>query len=261
MVPAHNMMKCLILCVLVYKYVKHQHQKVRLEDQRRRLRVDGNRPLRTKRKPDDFKIHNGPGIWDDFKVLFYMESRRKFTRLQIKYLEKEFQSNFRLTVKSFIYVANAIRPSLVRQPGARGPEPTPCELQLAICLYQLATGFSHKAVALAFRNSLSTAHVLRTMRTVPKAIHKHLNHLICFPSTRSQMEAIASVFERRTLIPGMIGAIDCSHIRVTPRRRDQGSYMNRKGFCSVILSAVCDYRGYFMSVDTGFPGRMADSTV
>lgn len=45
-------------------------------------------------------------------------------------------------------------------------------------------------------------------------------------------------------------------IQVAPSKRDD---YNRKSFHSVILQVVCDPRGYFMSIDVGFPGRMADS--
>lgn len=41
----------------------------------------------------------------------------------------------------------------------------------------------------------------------------------------------------------------------------QKSYFNRKSFYSIILSAVVDARGYFMSIDVGYPGRMSDSKV
>ena len=48
---------------------------------------------------------------------------------------------------------------------------------------------------------------------------------------------------------------------VAPPKRHQKSYYNRKKFYSVILSAVCDARGAFLSCDVGFPGRMSDSRV
>jgi DDE superfamily endonuclease len=75
------------------------------------------------------------------------------------------------------------------------------------------------------------------------------------------MDRVARAFERRSGIPKIIGAIDGSHIRVPPPKRMQKSYFNRKSFYSIILSAVVDARGYFMSVDVGYPGRMSDSKV
>lgn len=103
------------------------------------------------------------------------------------------------------------------------------------------------------------ATVARTVRLVTRAIVLNQQHLIHFPRTESGRRAIASVFELISLIPNIIGAIDGTHLRVSPKRKEQVSYINRKGFYSVLVSAVCDYRGYFMSVDVGFPGKMADT--
>jgi hypothetical protein len=75
------------------------------------------------------------------------------------------------------------------------------------------------------------------------------------------MDRNAQAFERRSGIRNIIGAIDGSHIRVPPPKKMQMSYFNRKSYYSIILSAVVDARGSFMSVDTGFPGRMSDSKV
>ena len=85
--------------------------------------------------------------------------------------------------------------------------------------------------------------------------------LISFPTSMAAFEQCASAFMRRSGIPNIIGAIDGSHIRVAPPKRHQKSYYNRKKFYSVILSAVCDARGAFLSCDVGFPGRMSGSRV
>ena len=85
--------------------------------------------------------------------------------------------------------------------------------------------------------------------------------LIKFPDSIAGFEQCARAFVARSGIPGIIGAIDGSHIRIAPPKRQQKRYYNRKSFYSVILSAVCDARGAFLSCDIGFPGRMSDSKV
>ena len=57
--------------------------------------------------------------------------------------------------------------------------------------------------------------------------------------------------QARSGIPNIIGAIDGSHIRVPPPKHLQHSYYNRKSFYSIILSAIVDPRGAFMSCDIG----------
>jgi len=109
---------------------------------------------------------------------------------------------------------------------------------------------------------LCGASTLRCVRLFTTSVVKRLTpHLIKFPESIAGFEQCARAFEARSGIPGIIGAIDGSHIRVAPPKRDQKSYYNRKSFYSVILSAVCDARGAFLCCDVGFPGRMSDSKV
>lgn len=215
---------------------------------------------RAARRPSTaFVLHPGRGLWDDFADLFDDDKRWALPPEHAFALESEFQKTFRLDRFAFMFVANAIRESVERQPGARGPEPMECERSLAICLLHLAHGYTYHTVCTNLRNGLCEATVGRTVRLVTRAIVLNLKHLIHFPRTEAGRSAIASVFELRSLIPNILGAIDGTHVRVSPKRREQLSYINRKGYYSVLVSAVCDYRGYFMSVDLGFPGKMGDS--
>jgi hypothetical protein len=112
------------------------------------------------------------------------------------------------------------------------------------------------------RNGLSETSTLRCIRLFTASVVKRLTpELIKFPDTIAGFERNARAFEARSGIPGIIGAIDGSHIRIAPPKREQKSYYNRKSFYSVILSAVCDARGAFMICDVGFAGRMSDSKV
>jgi hypothetical protein len=111
------------------------------------------------------------------------------------------------------------------------------------------------------RNGLSEASVMRFVVMVTSVIVNKLGRLIRFPDSASILQRLADSFEMRSGIPGIIGCVDGSHIRVHPKKRQQVYYLNRKGYCSVLLSAVVDPRGYFMNIDVGYPGRMGDSRV
>ncbi len=65
--------------------------------------------------------------------------------------------------------------------------------------------------------------------------------------------------ERRSGIPGIIGAIDGPHIRVQTKRSESQAYFNYKKYYTFLLSAVVDPRGLFMCADVGFPGRFHDA--
>lgn len=57
--------------------------------------------------------------------------------------------------------------------------------------------------------------------------------------------------------PHCIGAIDSTHIRIKSRRINE--YGNRKYFCSILLQAVTDHRGFFLDAEVGFSGRTHDA--
>ena len=124
-------------------------------------------------------------------------------------LEREFQSIFRLTPPAFLFVADAIRGIVGRQPGARGPAPMKCELGLAIVLYYLSTGCSYKQVCHVMRSDMSQSHVMHCTRLYTRAINFALSKkIIRFPTSVGGMEHISGVFERRTSgIKRMVGAI------------------------------------------------------
>ena len=58
-----------------------------------------------------------------------------------------------------------------------------------------------------------------------------------------------------------MGAVDGSHIPITRPVHNQADYYNRKGFHSIILQAVVDYRYMFIDICVGWPGRVHDARV
>ncbi|KAG5878293.1 hypothetical protein JTB14_033094 [Gonioctena quinquepunctata] len=60
--------------------------------------------------------------------------------------------------------------------------------------------------------------------------------------------------------PNTIGCIDGMHVRI--QTKDHGlSYINRKGFPSIILQAVCDHQMKFTHCYAGEVGSNHDATV
>lgn len=83
---------------------------------------------------------------------------------------------------------------------------------------------------------------------------------IQWPSS-SEVQAISSKFEAKHRIPDIIGAIDCTHIRIKAPKEDKTAFFNRKHFYSINLQLVTDARKRFISVSCGEPGSLHDSRV
>ena len=58
-----------------------------------------------------------------------------------------------------------------------------------------------------------------------------------------------------------IGAIDGSHIPCRPPTECPENYVNRKGFHSIILQAVCDHEMFITDIHLGWPGSVHDARV
>ena len=62
-------------------------------------------------------------------------------------------------------------------------------------------------------------------------------------------------------MPGCIGCIDGTHLRIARPRLHEAAYVNRKSYHSINAQAVCDAHGRFMSVNVSKPGSVHDSTI
>lgn len=62
-------------------------------------------------------------------------------------------------------------------------------------------------------------------------------------------------------MPGVVGAIDGTHIVIPGPTQHQENYINRKGFHSIVAQVVCDHEMRFISVSAGWAGSVHDACV
>ena len=77
---------------------------------------------------------------------------------------------------------------------------------------------------------------------LPKYIH--------FPSYDQQQQYMYN-FEDKWGVPQCVGAIDGSYILVSPPTLCHTDYYNHKGWYSVLIQAVVDYKYCFLDIYTG----------
>jgi len=97
----------------------------------------------------------------------------------------------------------------------------------------------------------------RTVRRVTYAFH-------CIAPRFIPDEVSANVideFARVCGFPGVIGAIDGTHIKIRAPPTDPSSYINWKGFPSLNLQVVCDLRGLFTHCYAGEVGSVHNAWV
>ena len=94
-------------------------------------------------------------------------------------------------------------------------------------------------------------------------LNNMLQTTIRWPSP-ADLPTVAAAFNDPTRpdnFPGIIGALDGSHIPISTPTNSPDSYINRKKFHSVILQATVDSTCSFTDVSVGSPGRMHDAQV
>ena len=76
-----------------------------------------------------------------------------------------------------------------------------------------------------------------------------------------KLKEIVDGFETYWGFTQAAGAIDGSHIPILHPYESASNYYNRKGYYSIIMQAMVDFRGLFMDVYIGWPGKVHDARV
>jgi len=62
--------------------------------------------------------------------------------------------------------------------------------------------------------------------------------------------------------PGVIGAIDCTHVRIIcPNKENAMAFVNRLQFYSINVEAVCDSDAFITNIIARWPGSTHDSRI
>lgn len=77
----------------------------------------------------------------------------------------------------------------------------------------------------------------------------------------AKWKTVANRYYELWNIPNCLGAIDGKHIRIKKFRNTGSQNFNYKGYFSVVLMAVADADGMFVTVDVGDYGRNSDGAV
>lgn len=83
--------------------------------------------------------------------------------------------------------------------------------------------------------------VCRIIKKVSVIIAQLRPQFIQFPSSVVELQNIQLGFFKLHQFPRIIGALDCSHIRIQSPKSDIGEqFRNRKGYFSFNVQAICD---------------------
>lgn len=83
----------------------------------------------------------------------------------------------------------------------------------------------------------------KTVKDVTDAIVAKAGQFIKWLVTPGARAVIKNGFYKQAQFPNVIGCIDGTHVRILAPSTDENAYVNRKGFHSINVQAVCDHDG------------------
>ena len=135
----------------------------------------------------------------------------------------------------------------------------PVPVQVCSTLGFLATGTFQREIG--DRSGISQPSISRTMPAVLAAIMSLSEYYIKFPYNNDQQTGIKQDFYAIARFPNVIGAVDCTHVRMKPPSINDYAYINRKSYHSVNVQIICDARMSILNMVARWPGGTHDSFI
>lgn len=154
--------------------------------------------------------------------------------------DTEFQNLYRVTKDMANYLVVRLSPYMAHSLYPRAVEP---KLRIFAALFFYGTGSYQRVVGQNFQLPMAQNTVCKCVKEITDLIIEHLaNEWIVFPHTNFQKTHIKYTFMDKTRFPGVIGAIDGTHIAILKPIEEEHNYFNRKGYHSKNVQIVCHNR-------------------
>ena len=170
--------------------------------------------------------------------------KRRIYRRQLDPLESytdcELRSRYRFGRRAINYIVELVAAEIM--PNTNRNHSVSAEMQVLVTLRFLASGSFLQVIGDTFL-AFDKSTVSRVVCRVTQALAAKLGDFIRFPSTRAERDEIKQGLFRVGGFPCAIGCIDGTHVRITAPHENEPDYVNRKGYHSINVQAICDHRG------------------
>ncbi|XP_030062899.1 putative nuclease HARBI1 [Microcaecilia unicolor] len=158
-------------------------------------------------------------------------------RLVLEHMsDRKIVDDYRLTRTAIYQLYHEIRDDI--DPTTHRSHAVPGLAKLLTVLQFLATGtFQH---VLGGNSGVDQATVSRHLSQVLHALKKYVRQHIAFPTGEEEQRRVKQDFYKIARLPNVLGAIDCTHVALTPPADQEMQYRNRKMGHSLNVQVVCD---------------------
>lgn len=175
------------------------------------------------------------------------------------YNDSELVKRYRLDREGIMVVTDFVRDTIT-PPTARNKAIT-AEMKVLTTLRYLATGKMQQC---------NGDDMGMTQQSASKVIAETLNALMApafisrfirFPRLQHDIQQNQEDFRQIANFPGVIGAIDGTHIRIIAPREYEAEYINRKNYHSINVQVVFSAKYRILDVVAQWPGSVHDSRI
>ena len=156
------------------------------------------------------------------------------------YTERELRSRYRFGREGLEFIVDLLADEI--SPSTRRSHSLSAEEQVLITLRFLASGSFLEVIGDTF-GSYDKSTVSRVVRRVTQALAAKVNDFIKFPATRAERDEIKQGMFKVGGFLCKIGCIDGTHVRIKSPSQNESDYVNRKGFHSINVQAICNHEG------------------
>ena len=150
--------------------------------------------------------------------------------------EERFIATFRLSKEM---VQHILLPALVHNIPTNSPLAIDPVQKILITLAFFASGEYQRCLGDNLNFPTAQATISKIVSQVTLLIVNNIcPDWIVFPSTREEINRIKERFMEKTRFPGVLGAIDCTHVAILAPKDQEHNYLNRKGYHSKNVQIV-----------------------
>ena len=172
--------------------------------------------------------------------------------------DEEFRTRYRLTKSAVVDLMTICERDLAK-PNNRGL-PIPPLLKLTATLRFYAAGCFQ--IVAGDLEGLSQPSVSALVKEVSEIIAAKKSLFIQFSQTDQVLAKEIQGFYAIGQFPGVVGAIDCTHVRIqSPGGDDAELFRNRKGFFSINVQAICNSKLEFINIVARWRGSVHDARI
>ncbi|XP_061193784.1 putative nuclease HARBI1 [Saccostrea echinata] len=170
--------------------------------------------------------------------------------------EEEIRRRYRFGKESIKQIVDLLDPVIGHR--TRRSQALSTELQILIALRFYASGSFLQV--LGDTTGVDKSTVSRIVLKVSQALVSLAPRFIKWP-TDEELTSIKSDFFKLAGFPGVIGCIDGTHVRIQGPSENEPAFVNRKGYHSINVQAICDNAGKFTNIVARWPGSTHDSHI